>query len=275
MLLKVLIAEDEEIIRKGLVYAINWLDMGCVVTATVKDGAEGLEMIGREKPDIVLADIHMPRMSGLEMIEKGLEIHKFHSIILTSYSEFELTRQAIQIGVTGYLLKPVVEDEVREIIEKIRRRVEEANKYKKIEKIVEDRILTEGADWKIFEMAEKSLDPYVKQTYEIIKSQFREKLGINSVADQLGISPSFLSRRLKSNLNATFVDILNQFRVKEAIRMLEKGTMRIYEISDDLGFSEYKYFCSVFKRYTGTSPTEFMKNGGSKVVSRKADGESR
>lgn len=271
MLLKVLIVEDEEIIRKGLLFAINWLDMGCIVAGAAKDGAEGLKMIEKESPDVVLTDIRMPKMSGLQMIEEGLKIRSFRSIILTSYSEFSLARQALHIGVADYLLKPVDEDELKEVLEKVRKQLEEANKFKKIEQISQDRVLTENTDWKIFEIAENSMDTYVKQTYEIIKEHYTEKLSINSVAEQLGISPSFLSRRLKSNLNATFVDVLNQYRVKRSIHLLKKGTMRIYEISDNLGFSEYKYFCSVFKRYTGTSPTEFVKNGGSAVVMDKKE----
>lgn len=269
MLLKVLIVEDEEIIRKGLVYAIDWLELGCIVAGSAKDGIEGLEMIRKEKPDVVLTDIKMPRMSGLEMIKKGLQEEKFYSIVLTSYSEFDLAKQALHIGVTDYLLKPVDEDELKEVLEKIRKQLQVTNKVKRIEKISQDRVLTEDGDWKIFDMAEQSMDIYVKETYNIIKEGYREKLSINFVADRLGVSPSFLSRRLKAGLNATFVDILNQYRVKEAIHMLNRGDMRVYEISDSLGFSEYKYFCSVFKRYTGVSPTEFVKNGGGAIVVEK------
>lgn len=275
MLLKVLIVEDEEIIRKGLVFAINWIDWGCIIAGAAKDGAEGLRMIEEQKPDVVLTDIRMPKMSGLEMIKAGLSKHSFYSIVLTSYSEFELAKQALRIGVTDYLLKPVDEEELGEVLEKIRKRIRDDSKVKKIEQISQDRILTENTDWKIFEIAENSMDTYVRETYEIIKNHYTEKISINTVAEELGVSASFLSRRLKSNLGATFVDILNQYRVKRAIHLLKKGTMRIYEISDDLGFSEYKYFCSVFKRYTGTNPTDFVKQGGSTVVFEKREENDR
>ncbi|MBS1485079.1 MAG: helix-turn-helix transcriptional regulator, partial [Clostridium sp.] len=79
----------------------------------------------------------------------------------------------------------------------------------------------------------------------------------------------YLSRKLKAGLNTTFVDLLNQYRIKKALNMLNQGTMRIYEISDELGFSEYKHFCSVFKKYTNVTPSEFLKNGGVAVVGEK------
>ena len=269
MLLKVVIVEDEEIIRKGLTFALNWLDMGCIIVGTAKDGAEGLEIIEREHPDIVLTDIKMPKMNGLKMVEEGLKRGHFYSLVLTSYSEFELARQAIHMGVTDYLLKPVDEDELREALDKIRRQIAYASKYEKIEKISQDRILTVCDEWKIFDSAKNSMDPYVKKTYEFIKQYYREKLSINQVAEGLGVSTSYLSRKLKAELNTTFVDLLNQYRIKKALSLLNEGTMRIYEISDELGFGEYKHFCSVFKKYTNVTPSEFIKNGGVAVVGER------
>lgn len=262
MLLKVLIVEDEEVIRKGLEFAIDWMAMGCRVIATAQDAEEGLKLIKELEPDVVMTDICMPQMTGLEMLEEALKENSFHSIVLTGYSEFGYAQQAIRMGVTDYLLKPVDEEELRVVVDKIRK-----NMTKKREK----KETTEGADgktsadselWKVFEVADKSVDIYVKKTYDIIKERYQEKLSISSVAEELNVSPSFLSRRIKANINATFVDMLNQYRVNRALHLLDQGTMRIYEVSDILGFSEYKYFCSVFKKYTGVTPSEFVKNGG-------------
>ena len=130
MLLKVVIVEDEEIIRKGLAFALNWLDMGWIIVGTAKDGAEGLETIRREQPDIVLTDIKMPKMNGLKMIETAIKDQQFYSLVLTSYSEFELARQAIHMGVTDYLLKPVDEDELKESLDKIRQQIAYASMRK-------------------------------------------------------------------------------------------------------------------------------------------------
>ena len=255
-MLKILIVEDEEIIRNGLKHAIDWLAMGCMVIGTAQDAEEGILLIKEESPDIVIADICMPQISGLEMIEEGLKHRFFYSIVLTGYSEFKYAQQAIKMGVIDYLLKPVDEEELVQVINKIRKQIMEKRE-----------VLADNKLENLFNTADKSEDVYVKRTYEIIKERYHEKLSINEVAEELNVSPSFLSRRIRGNLNATFVDVLNQYRVNRSIGLLNKGTMRIYEIADSVGFNEYKYFCSVFKKYIGVTPSDFLKNG-EKIITK-------
>lgn len=92
------------------------------------------------------------------------------------------------------------------------------------------------------------------------------------MSEHLGVSTSYLSRRLRAGLDTTFVNPLNQYRIKKTLSILNTGSMRIYEISDELGFSEYKYFCGVFKKYTNVTPSEFQRNGGMAVVGRRKTG---
>ncbi len=269
MYLKLVIVEDEEIIRKGLSLAINWLDMGLAVVGCAKDGLEGLEMIYEKKPDIVLTDIKMPRLSGLKMIEQASKKLDFYALVLTSYSEFEFAKKAINIGVVEYLLKPLDEEELKKTIEKIRAKIAYNNKYKNIEQISKEKIISSCDEWKIFESARESQNPYIKATYEFIKNHYSEKISINQVADVLSLSPSYLSRKLKKHLNTGFVDLLNQYRIKKALIMLNETNKKVYEISQELGFSEYKHFCTVFKKYTKFTPTEFSKKGGFALLREK------
>lgn len=262
MLLKVLIVEDEAVIRKGLEYAIDWMAMGCRVIATASDAETGLKLIRELEPDVVMTDICMPQMNGLKMLEEALKETSFHSIVLTGYSEFGYAQQAIRMGVVDYLLKPVDEEELRAVVDKIHKNSTKKRNKKELTEGSDGKTSTDSDMWKVFEVADKTVDIYVKKTYDIIKERYQEKLSISSVAEELNVSPSFLSRRIKANMNVTFVDMLNQYRVNRALHLLNEGTMRIYEVSDILGFSEYKYFCSVFKKYTGITPSEFVKNGG-------------
>ena len=116
---KVLIVEDEDIIRKGLMFMVNWQQAGCVVAGEAADGLEGLEKIRETRPDIVIVDINMPVMDGLEMLEKSIQEYGYDAIIVSGYSEFEYARKAITLGVTEYLLKPVNFNELYDALGKI------------------------------------------------------------------------------------------------------------------------------------------------------------
>ena len=103
---RVLIAEDEDIIRKGIAYTMDWVSMGCTIIGEAANGKEGVDKIKELSPDIVLADIMMPMTDGIEMIRQGLEIADFKAIIMTSYADFEYAKKAIELGVSAYLMKP-------------------------------------------------------------------------------------------------------------------------------------------------------------------------
>ena len=120
-MLRVMIVEDESMIRKGLVFTIDWLSMDCVVVAEASNGQEGYERILEYKPDVVLTDICMPFMDGIEMIQKASKKVKFKSILLTSYAEFDYARRAIEARVCEYLLKPVDEEKLAKIMKTGRR----------------------------------------------------------------------------------------------------------------------------------------------------------
>lgn len=117
---QVLIVDDETMIREGLRYVIDWKAYGFEIVGTAENGEIGLEKIEKLKPDVVIADIKMPGKNGLEMINAALEKDlSFYSIILSGYSDFEYARQAIQLGAVNYLLKPVNEDELIDILQLI------------------------------------------------------------------------------------------------------------------------------------------------------------
>lgn len=259
-MLKVLIAEDEEIIRKGLIHTFDWLNMDCTIVGEAGDGLEGLKLIKECKPDLVIADIKMPFMSGIEMIEEALKFCSFHSIILTSYSEFEYAKQAISLKVFEYLLKPVDEEKLISIIEAVK---DEINRQKVVGNIIEKTM--DGTDMKLVDLdiyvfPGSKINYYVNEALNKIKYNYSDKISIESIAESLGVSPSYLSRKFKEETSQTFLDILNKYRVQKAIELLKTGKYRVSEISDMTGFSEYKHFCNVFKKYTKMSPTEFAKS---------------
>ena len=252
-MLRVLIAEDEEMIRKGLVYTTDWLSMDCVVVAA--DGRDGYEKILEYKPDVVITDICMPFMDGIEMIKKASEQVRFKSILLTSYADFEYARRAIEARVCEYLLKPVDEEALADIMERLG-----GVNSRQVEHVMEQAEIEGGnLNLEYYMQLDLSENQYVSRAIKAIREDFARKLSIESISDDLGVSASYLSRKFKEVTGQTFLDFLNKYRVQQAIVMLGTRQYRISEISEATGFTDYKHFCSVFKKYTSKSPTKFIK----------------
>ncbi len=263
-MIKILIVEDEEIIRKGLVYTIDWMSMGCMVVADAENGVDGLEMIKLHSPDVVLTDIKMPRMSGIDMLEEAAkqDYTDFKSIILTSYSEFEYAKKAIQLKVFDYVLKPVDEEKLEDVISRVKLLIEKERVNNSILEIAGKKTTGELVDLNVYINTEVSKNIYVTRALQEIRDNYSHKISVEAIAEEMGVSSSYLSRRFKDLTSLTFLDMLNKYRVQKAVEFMQQGKYRIYEISDMTGFSDYKHFCSVFKKYTNTSPTEFIKSNG-------------
>lgn len=117
---KVIIIDDEAIVRSGIRTLINWKEEGFEICEEGRDGRDGLQKILDYQPELVLIDIKMPGLSGIEVIREARE-HGFNGkfIILTGYSEFEYAKSAISLGVKAYLLKPINEHELMNYIKNI------------------------------------------------------------------------------------------------------------------------------------------------------------
>ena len=119
---KVLIADDEPMIRDGLAEMLTGFESGLSIVGKAKNGVEALNMAEIFGPDIILADICMPKLSGLDFVRQLRETEKSKSdiIIISGYHEFEYARQAISLGVREYLLKPIKEEELKSILERLK-----------------------------------------------------------------------------------------------------------------------------------------------------------
>jgi two-component system, response regulator YesN len=125
LMLKVLIADDEPKIRKGLFESVNWKELDMEVIGLAKDGEEAYKIACIEKPDICLVDICMPAINGLDLIEKLKEASpQAITIIITGHDEFDYAQKAVKLKVFDYLLKPIDEEELTRIIEKAKNEIE-------------------------------------------------------------------------------------------------------------------------------------------------------
>ncbi|MFA9557701.1 response regulator [Evansella sp. AB-rgal1] len=139
---KVLIVDDESTVRKGLDAVIPWETYGYEVVALAKDGQTALDLCEKHTFDLIISDIRMPGMSGLELIQHIRSFdQRVQCLILSGYADFDYAKKAIHYGVAGYLLKPIDEDELIPAILEIKKKLDEENTMKKISSIEKERKL--------------------------------------------------------------------------------------------------------------------------------------
>ena len=246
-MLDLVIVEDEEIIRRGLICTIDWLKLGAKVVGEAGNGQEALEVIREKKPDVVLTDIKMPIMDGIALTEAlRAEGNPAKLIYLTSYADFSYAQQALRLEVSDYLLKPVNEEDLGKALMKL----EKPPEAPKQDELSWD----EG-----LKAAYHTGNPYVQAALKRIEGGYQNRLSSETLADELGVSASYLSRRLKEETGQTFGSLLAQYRLQKAIEMLQAGTWKVYEIAEETGFGDYKNFSQVFKKYLHTTPKAFMQ----------------
>lgn len=130
-MLKVLLVDDEPNVRHGVKMMIPWNDLGLEVIGEAEDGDDGLSKIMSLKPDIVIADVKMPGMTGIKMIESANKNgYNGKCLILSGYSDFTYAKEAMSLGVKGFILKPVDEDEMIEALKALCEEIQTEKKNK-------------------------------------------------------------------------------------------------------------------------------------------------
>ncbi|QQO10418.1 response regulator transcription factor [Breznakiella homolactica] len=256
---KVLVAEDETIIRKGLIFSVDWKKLGCIVVGEAADGEEGIKKIRTMKPDIVITDVKMPLKNGPDMIRETCGEVQYESIIISGYGEFEYARDAIRLGVSEYLLKPVEIEKLEAALTKAIGKLDRRNNYRILDEYAKiiDRSKIAGLIWP--PESTGSVPENIQRTLSFIENHYREKISLQAMSSELGISATSLNENLKKYTGSTFTVLLNRFRIRQAIALLSRGQQRVYEAAENTGFEDYKYFSTVFKKYVGYTPTEFIR----------------
>ena len=246
----VIICEDEDIIRKGLIFSFDFHSLNLKVIADFDNPVSCLEYLESNSADIIITDIKMPLMSGLEMISRIENKRKYEFIILSGHSDFEYAKKAITYGVTEYLVKPLdyqlLEVSLKEAI---------AN--------LNDKNLLNNTKSQIQDLSEvytdiQNEDPLFQSIISFIKDNYMNKIVLDDVANELNYSVSSIKNKLKEH-DLTFNTTLNRYRIYKSIHFMKLDELPIYKIAKMVGFSDYKYFCTKFKKYTGFSVTELAQ----------------
>lgn len=240
---KVVIIDDEPIIVEGLSKLLPWEQYHCKIAATACNGKEGLEVIRRERPDILFSDICMPGLDGLSMIAAlKVEFPDMEISILTGFREFDYCQKAIRLGVSRFLLKPSNMAELEEALKVMTERLN-----KKVitgEQTAEEESLAAG-------------NFVVKNAVQYIEEHYNEKLTLNKVAEMTYVSQWHLSKLLNKEEGKNFSEILNCIRICRAKEFLKDPAYRIADVAELVGFTDVAHFSRVFKKTEGISANEY------------------
>ncbi|MCF7946291.1 MAG: helix-turn-helix domain-containing protein [Spirochaetia bacterium] len=252
-----LLVEDEELIRKELLITVDWESVDCRVIAEAADGVAGEKLIKRLDPDIVLTDIRLPGQDGLTMLKKA---PPRSAIIFTGYGEFELAQQAIRLGVYDFLLKPVEEQTLYATLTRLTERLALQREEAALGPRDQRSALSSSSAPGSAGSAIGSRDIYVRAAMDYIDEHYAEDISMYQIASHLGVSESHLSHLFKEHSGFTVLSYLQDRRIREAMRLLKDPRRNVSEIFHLCGFSNGSYFCKVFKRYTGVTPSEFRNS---------------
>lgn len=251
---KVIVVEDETMVRRGIILTINWAALDCVIAGEAANGEEGASLAERLSPDIIVTDVKMPRMDGVEMITKlRKEGCRAKFIILTAYGDFKYAQSALRLGVSDYLLKPLKDGDLEQAILHIRSQNEQGKEKEAGEA---------SAPVLLFHADKKSKNKYVAEAIRYIRMHYQENITISTVAEYLEISEGYLSRVLKKETDYTFTSYLTFYRMQVAMSLLKDCRVKVYEVADQVGYSDTAYFSAQFKKLLGVSPSEYQERCG-------------
>ena len=254
--MNLLIADDEFTIRRGLL-SLPWSTIGITRIFDAENGLRAKDILNSEHIDIIISDIRMPGLSGLELAEyvkeSGLDCR---IILLTGFSEFEYAQQAIKSQVADYLLKPLKQADLLNAVAHAITQLEK-NRY---ERQIVQQHETEQNEFSMalqvssyFRMADRQLMPVLQDMAE----NYTQDVSLNDYAEKYHFSVSSLSRLFKRGTGYNFIDLLNAMRILHSIFLLENSGERIGDISALSGFRDTRYFSQLFRKVTGCTPREY------------------
>lgn len=241
----VVVAEDEELLLQSLVRMIEQADAGFRVVGQAGTGTRALELTQELMPDLVVTDIKMPVMNGIDLLENICNKVPMTEFIITSgYSDFEYAKNAIRLHVSAYLLKPVDPDELKDSLLAVRTRLElEQDSYVGI--------FNEA-------MAQNSPKQIASALRAYLIHNSNVDINLNRIAQSMNYSPGYLTKIFLQQYGATPLKFMISLRISKAKQLLQHHPeMSIRQIGELVGYQDQGYFSRIFKRQTGQSPFEY------------------
>mgnify|MGYP000891919444 CR=1 FL=1 len=230
--MKLLIVDDEPLELEQLNYLIKqkwpiW-EIHCAEEAT-----QALNLSRENKFTLAFIDIRLPDISGLELIELLKKINpNLNFIITTAYQNFEYAQKSIKLGVFDYLVKPIIESELIEVIQKF--------------------IDSHG-----YLIAKSKM---IEEVLEIIESDYAGQISLETLAESVHVSPTYLSKKFSEEIGQGIPSFIMKYRIEKAkFLLLEYPDYNMALVAELVGFHSQNYFTNVFKKYEGVTPSKYRE----------------
>lgn len=229
-MIKILVVEDEPRSRAATVSRLRSVLGEMALVETAEDGISAITKAAQVEPEIIFMDIELPVKNGLEaaaVIKR--QRPEVHVVFLTAYDRFDYAVEALRSGAREYLLKPVSETDLRELLQKfyeIPPAAQAATSF------------------------ETALNVWVHRHYT-------EDISLESAAESMGMSPFYFSRQVKAVTGKTFLEFFTAYRIERAKCRLETTGMSVSEIGRSVGYVDSNYFAKAFKRVVGCTPSVY------------------
>ncbi|WP_168122404.1 response regulator [Paenibacillus sp. HB172176] len=256
-MLNLMIVDDEPFMLKGLINIIEKGQTPCSEIVSANDGFDALEKLEDYRPDLLITDIQMPEMNGLELIRKVRErglCNRF--IILTGYDDPIYLHQAIRCKVIDYLLKPINKAELYDVMSNLSLELlggeDEASGQTSIDRDRDASV--PGVD---FEQMSKN----VKKIIRHIEKHYTENISLDQIAEHVYLHPNYISSLFRKETGLTLINYLHHYRINKAKSLiLSDSEDSLHRISEQVGYESVRHFFSVFKKYCGVTPSEYRQH---------------
>lgn len=243
----IIVAEDEPLLLENLILKVKQSGTNFEVIGFAQTGIQAYELIESLNPDLLITDIRMPVMDGLELIKKTREHHSQTDFIITSgFSEFEYAKAAMKYQVSEYLLKPIDPNELKTALQHLEL------KYQSEQKYLEDVFCNDMTLQTPAQIAELIKD-YITEHYN-------EDINLNTIAHNLNYSSSYLTKIFCQYCDISPSKYLINLRIQKAQQLLSHHTdFSVRQVGETVGYPEQGYFSRIFKKQTGLSPIEYRE----------------
>lgn len=247
--MNVMIIDDEKHMTEYLKHLINWNEYGFENIIIFNRGLEAEKAILKNPPNLILTDIRMPEITGLQ-IAKCVSDNKLDSqvIIISGYSDFEYAQKAIRYGVREFLLKPLLKKDFLGALERLSDTLELNSIKKKV-------------DLPVSNVVVKSIvvDPIIDEVQKYIKGHYDELLTLDILSQIVHLNSSYLSAYYKKITGNNLSSFVTGVRLERAAKLLVESDLRINKIGEMVGYNKTQYFISLFKKKYGVTPQQFRR----------------